>query len=177
MNQRESRNIRIKNDYYELMSISCNMLEICPVLGKPPFVTEYKITIRANSILGVVRNNPIYRKIHEVKLVLGESYPISAPFVQMISMPQPYHPNWFVNGTWCGGLWLPKESISSYVYRMAKTIQFSPSFTNPSSAANSEAAAWYLKNRFNKDLIPCDHNEIPTLGEIKPIYIVNISQQ
>ena len=90
-------------------------------------------------------------------------------------MPQPYHPNWFEGGSWCQitGDSRVSDTLAELVIRMAKTIQFVPAVTNPGSAANGEAAAWWRKNLGKTNYFPCDTTKIPEAFQLKSVITVH----
>jgi ubiquitin-protein ligase len=175
VDQRALRRRRLENEYNELMSISGSIIYIEP-LGNAPY-EKYRITFNLRTIISP---GPIYREKTICLLTIPSGYPEIAPkiAVEESSMPQPWHPNWYRGGTWCFGYWTKEESLVNYIYRCAKTIQFSAEFTDAKidAAANKEAVAFWNANKNKYDVIPSDTKKLPTIDMQKPtISILNCS--
>jgi ubiquitin-protein ligase len=81
-----------------------------------------------------------------LRIDLPARYPFERPVVK-VETPI-FHPNVFTSGVICQGeRWLPGEGIDLFVKRMIALVTFTPGAVNPASAANREAAAWYLQQR------------------------------
>ena len=165
--QRALRQRRLINEYEELMSISGNIIHIKP-LGNAPY-EKYRITFHLRTIISPA---PVYREKTVCLLTIPPGYPEIAPkiAVEECSMPQPWHPNWYRGGTWCFGYWTKEESLVNYIFRCAKTIQFSAEFTDakPDAAANKEAVAFWNANKDKYGVIPSDMKKLPTIDMEKP---------
>lgn len=71
-------------------------------------------------------------------------YPFERPVVKVET--RVFHPNVFANGVVClGERWLPSEGMDLFVRRVLRLLCYEPAHVNPRSAANAEAATWYLK--------------------------------
>ncbi|OJJ19955.1 hypothetical protein BKI52_15875 [marine bacterium AO1-C] len=158
-NPEQIRNLRLQNAYKEMVNLQAqgNIISWRILQGRVPLVEVYELTVRVRSIISTA---PRYRDQHVIKITMPGDYPTSPPIVQMISSPQPFHPNWYENGTWCFGRWDMAESLGSYVCRMIQTLQFDEDITNADDPANREAGAWY-KRYENSGLFPCDHQTLP----------------
>jgi ubiquitin-protein ligase len=157
----EVRAIRLSNDYKEMLRLRGSIIVWKAVRGTPPIVEEYEVTINVRTIFGIdLSRRPSYRSSSVVRLSLPNEYPAVAPHIGMITIPPPFHPNWFTNGSWCYGTWNPAESLGNFISRMIKTLQFDPLITNPDSPANREATTWYLENK-NSGFFPCDRQVLP----------------
>ncbi len=157
MTPQEIRNMRLKHDYSEMLSIRGESIEWKATKGVVPFVEEYEVTINIRSIIG---NGPQYRYKHSVKVVLPSNYPNRAPDISMISTPYVFHPNWYTNGKWCFGSWNIGEGLADHVLRMIRTLQYDLDITNEHSPANGEANSFYLDNR-DTGIFPCDKTTLP----------------
>lgn len=153
----ERRQIRLSNDYQEMINIRGSMIEWRPLSGIPPYVDEYELTLNIRSIIAP---GPQYREQHKVILKLPSDYPKSPPYVMMVDNSKVFHPNWFVDGRWCFGSWDISEGLGYHILRMIKTLQFDPQITNPSSPANRAANDWYQSNE-HRGWFPCDHQPLP----------------
>jgi ubiquitin-protein ligase len=153
----EQRRIRLKNDYAEMTNIRGRIVQWREVRGAPPYVEQYELTVKVRTI---VSPRPDYRDTHTITLTLPLAYPLSPPEAVMSTTPQPYHPNWYVNGKWCLGTWDISEGLGHFVVRMLRTLQFDDEITNPNSAANGEANRWYLASR-TRGLFPPDRQVLP----------------
>ena len=155
----EQRRIRIKNDYKKMLNIKGEIVDWQPLEGKQPFIEAYELTLNIRTIIGP---KPKYRNVHIVRVTLPPNYPDTNPLVVMQSSPQPFHPNWYKDQRYCPGLWDFTEGLGDHIIRMLRTLQFDPEITNPYSAANPEANAWYLANlNHNRNWFPCDTQTLP----------------
>ncbi len=163
--QRALRQIRLTNEYRELMRISGDIIRIEPLGGEP--YEKYRITFNLRTIIS---SAPDYRDRTVCILSIPAGYPELAPkiAVEESSMPQPWHPNWYRSGTWCFGYWAKDESLASYIYRCAKTIQFSTEFTDakPDAAANKDAVTFWNDNK--DKLLPSDTQLLPETDTAVP---------
>ncbi|WP_299273593.1 ubiquitin-conjugating enzyme E2 [uncultured Psychroserpens sp.] len=157
MSPQEIRNLRLKNDYREMVNIKGEVISWEVLKGTPPYVESYKVTL---NIKGVIGEGPRYRDTHVVHVTMPANYPKAAPDVRMKSTPFVYHPNWYKDGKWCFGTWLMSEGLGHHVTRMARTIQYDTEITNEKSPANRDANAWY-KSKKRKGLFPCDTKTLP----------------
>lgn len=150
----EIRIERLRSDSVEMGRLQRTFIRVTPY-GTPP--ESYQLTINVRSIIGP---GPDYRNEHTVRLQLGSGYPFSRPHLTILTFPPPFHPNWFLDGGWCGGEWQPEESLAQHVLRMIRTLQFDPAVTNPDSPANDKAATWYRRHE-HAGLFPCDRTPLP----------------
>ena len=148
--------IRLKNDYKLMESIKGNIIDWKLTKGSSSVPEEFKITFNIRS---VVSSGPEYREKHEAKLIIPDGYPHTAPEMIMLTKPFVFHPNWYRDGRWCPGNWIMTESLSDFVLRGARTLQFHGLITNPSSSANGDAKDFYLRN---KSLFPTDTKNLPS---------------
>jgi ubiquitin-protein ligase len=154
----ERRQIRIKNDFKEMQNIKGPIVDWKPLIGVPPYVEAYELTIKIRTIISP---QPSYRDLHVIRVTIPPNYPFAAPLTVMQTHPQPYHPNWFSSDKrWCYGTWDIAEGLGHHVLRMIRTLQFDPEITNPDSPANSVAKEWYLNNR-HRGWFPCDRQVLP----------------
>ncbi|MBR1442014.1 MAG: hypothetical protein IJ583_00590 [Firmicutes bacterium] len=170
MTERELRKIRLKNDYEEMKKIRSDVIKWRVLKGEEPYAEVYEVTLNIRTIIGIQDGKPVYRDKSVVKIELPETYPFEQPHAYMVTMPQPFHPNWYVSGKWCFGFWDISESLMSYVYRMAKTVQFQPEYTNPQSPANHDALPWWFANE-KSEYVPCDKQDIVFFNKEKKINI------
>ena len=165
--QRALRELRLINEYHELMSISGSVIHIEP-LGNAPY-EKYRITFNLRTVISPA---PAYRDKTVCMLTIPPGYPEVVPkiAVEESSKPQPWHPNWYRGGTWCFGYWTKEESLVNYIYRCAKTIQFSPEFTDakPDAAANKDAIAFWNANKNKSGVIPSDTKKLPMVDTQTP---------
>ena len=151
----EQRRLRLASDYTEMMNIRGNVIQWEGVEGSPPHVEKYKLIVHVKSIIGP---QPLYRDSHTITVTLPPTYPNTAPLTVMTTRPQPYHPNWFVEGRWCYGTWVISEGLGHHVLRMIRTLQFDEAISNVGSPANKEAAVWYQQHLRS---FPCDRTQLP----------------
>jgi ubiquitin-protein ligase len=85
------------------------------------------------------------QEISEVDIVLPENYPFPpGPFVTFTTPI--WNPNVYPSGKWCFGEWKVTENLELFVMRLMKVIALDPSIVNPHSAANVEAAGWFVRH-------------------------------
>ncbi len=163
----ERRNIRLKNDYAEMVNIKSDIVSWRVTAGTPPYVEGYELTVNIRTITG---SRPDYRNQHILQVTLSPNYPFSAPLTVMSSIPPPYHPNWYRDGRWCYGSWDIAEGLGHHIIRMIRTLQFDADITNPNSPANGEASHWYTSNR-GRGWFPCDRQVLP--DPTKARFVIN----
>ena len=170
MTIRDISAIRVKHDYKMMQNMKGSVIDFTVDNENDP--RNYVITFHIHSIIGEDdEGNPIYRDVHTVDLKLPPDYPQLPPRVKLRECPMPYHVNWYLDGCWDYGRWEITEPLWSYVRRLARTLQFAPEYTNISSPCNHQAAEFWKKNR-DKDLFPCDKQEIPVGDCNKPRLII-----
>lgn len=152
-----TRRLRLKSDYEEMKKIQ-NQSYVSWVVSKgvAPYVEEYLLTIKVRTYYAPGKT----MNTCKVQITLPTDYPYSAPSAKMISEPLVYHPHWFLSGSYCPGSWGVSESLLRFTEKMIETLQNNPDRINPSSPANKEAMAWYLKNKNNKSLFPSDTTKL-----------------
>ena len=65
------RNIRLENDYKEMLRLQSDIISWKPLRGNEPFIEEYEITVNVNTICGIDSNGcPVYRDINVLNLSL-----------------------------------------------------------------------------------------------------------
>jgi len=157
MTPQEIRNLRLKNDYSQMVNIRGNIISWKAIRGTPPYVEEYELTV---NVKGVIGEGPRYRESHNINVVIPSNYPNAAPDIHMTSAPFVYHPNWYSGGKWCFGTWFMSEGLGEHIVRMVRTIQYDLDITNENSPANGDANQWFLSNK-NRRLFPCDNKVLP----------------
>jgi ubiquitin-protein ligase len=164
---RALRQRRLTNEYNELMCMSGDVIHIEP-LGDAPY-EKYRITF---NIRTVISDKPNFRDKTVCLLTIPPGYPKDRPKIAVddSSKPPPWHPNWWTGGTWCEGYWTQEESLVSFIYRCAKTIQFSHEYTdsNIDSAANKSAILFWNANKNNVEIIPTDSKALPMVDMQTP---------
>ena len=157
----QSRNERLAADYRGMLAIQDRpYLSWIATKGELPYAEEYLLTVRVRTYVfsqkgractvGAIRQCTI-------RLTLWDSYPHMAPHVKMLSIPPVFHPDWFSKGAYCPPVpWREEDSLKDYVIRMIRTLQYDPSLIETASPANYKALDWYMKNRDNTALFPCD---------------------
>lgn len=171
IDQRALRQRRLTNEYNELMCMNGDVIQIDP-LGNEPY-EKYRVTF---NIRTVINSKPTFREKTVCTLTIPPGYPKDRPKIAVdeTSKPVPWHPNWWTGGTWCNGYWDKEESLVSFIYRCAKTIQFNPEYTDdsPDSAANKDAISFYAANKNNPNIIPSDIKTLPTIDMQTPSIIL-----
>ena len=73
----ETRKIRIKNDYQEMLNIKGDIVSWQAVDGKAPYIQAYKLVVNIRTIISP---KPEYRDSHIILVNLLPNYPEAAPF-------------------------------------------------------------------------------------------------
>lgn len=152
--------IRIASDYKEMCRIATSpIISWVATKGKAPYVEEYVLTIKVRTYSGP---DKVMNQC-KVRVTLPPDYPQRAPLTRMEGVLV-FHPNWFINGTYCCGSYPLSESLGNYVLRMIRSLQYDPQVTNPNprDAANPDAIKWYLNNKHNKKMFPSDKQSLPS---------------
>lgn len=145
---------RRRVDIIQLQALQGKMprtLTILGVTGDPARSIKLRISIPT-------ANNSAYprekQETSEVEIVLPENYPF--PPGPSVSFTTPiWNPNVYKSGKWCFGEWNVTENLSLFVIRLMKVIALDPIITNPESAANVEAANWFVQQyRLHPELFP-----------------------
>lgn len=138
---------------------------------------KYEVSFYLRTIIGEKRGKPVYREANNPTRVIIDlsNYPFGRIRSNCVTMPQPYHPNWFEGGSWCQitGDSRVSDTLAELVIRMAKTIQFVPAVTNPGSAANGSAASWWRANVGRSGYFPCDTTAIPEAFQLKSVITIH----
>lgn len=138
--------LRRRADVAKLEELQARMpktLEIIKINGDPAQSINLRIRIPT------IKNNSYPREkqeINEVQIDLLENYPF--PPGPSVNFRTPiWNPNVYKSGKWCFGDWRVTENLELFVIRLMKVIALDPTIINPRSAANSEAANWYVKHQ------------------------------
>lgn len=82
----------------------------------------------------------------DAQIQLSARYPFDEPALSISS--KVFNPNIYTSGRVClGARWTPTEFLDLLVQRLFKILSFDDATVNPSSAANGDAARWYIKAR------------------------------
>lgn len=171
----DGRSRRLKQDLLDMKALS----EKCPAIkfrtldnGDAP--EKYEVSFYLRTIIGEENDDPIYREAENPTIISLDlsGYPFGGIKAQCITMPQPYHPNWFESGRW-GGTYnhgVICDTLAMQVILIAKEIQFKL-LTGIHCWSNGKAAAW-CKLMNESAVFPCDDIVVPNYNEIcKPIII------
>lgn len=168
------RRMRLENDYKQMQNLRGRVIDWRPLVGEPPYVEEYLLTVNVRTIIGP---KPVFRDRHELRLVLPRDYPQHAPQTYMLTQPSAFHPNWYMTDSrWCYGTWNISEPLAHYVLRCVRSLQYDPEITNENSPANVSAGQWYMRHLYS-GLFPCDTQAMPSPEKEKLTFrIQNIKQ-
>jgi len=142
----EALAIRKRTDVAKLKELQTKMpgaLEILSVVGDPPRSVKLRIRIPT-----AMNNRYPQQKqdISEVEIQLPEGYPLPPAGVPFVNFMTPiWNPNVYPSGKWCFGEWTITENLELFVVRLMKVIALDPTIINPRSAANGDAAHWYVQ--------------------------------
>lgn len=153
------RKKRLMNEYESIQRMNGSILKSTVKDVNNP--CHYELIFHTKTCIGVdASGRPIYRDVSVVDLILPPDYPFSPPVAYMRDQP-PAHVNWYKDGQWCYGVWRIDEPLWSYVWRMHKTIEFVPEYTNVNSMANSANLSLWNEG-LSKGWFPCDNQNLPT---------------
>ena len=155
------RNERLSRDYREMLKLQDRpYLSWIATKGELPYIEEYLLTVRVRSYVFRAKAGKCdVGAINEctVRITLWDSYPQTAPYVKMLTLPPVFHPNWFSKGTYSPPRkWDPSDSLAEFVKRLIRTLQYDPELIETDAPANYKALDWYLKHREDDALFPSD---------------------
>ncbi|MDR2368549.1 MAG: hypothetical protein LBF58_10680 [Deltaproteobacteria bacterium] len=165
-NPRTLRNIRLENEYKELMAINGEIIQI-EAMDKPPH-ENYRVTFNIRTIVGP---EPIFSHQTVCLLKLPPNYPKGSPTICAESPPYPFHVNWRANGSLCQDKWNLEDTLVDLVLLCARTLQSDPAVTNVAIVMTQEAMGFWRKNKGKKGIIPSDTQVLPTLDCPEPITV------
>ena len=146
-----SRNTRLENEYNALRKVPINSLYRWAVTQgqTPPAVKSYTVTYTnpdpVHTSSGVRTRNRI-----TIRFDLPDDYPNSCPIATIVEGDIPYLTNVFSSGSFCfGNLYDPNAWLWEWFITVGRILAGDPSlqYTNPNSAANRDAATYFLNNR------------------------------
>lgn len=140
--------------------------------GEPIIITpcdladsSYKYNIVA-FIRSIADPTPRYVKSVQMTITFPESYPADSPSVCLYKT-QLFHPNFTVHGKWTDNSVRNDETLSDYLMRLIKTMQFKE--INAETVADRNAMAFYHKNK-DRGVFPTDkvnYNTKPRISIIR----------
>lgn len=125
----------------ELAKKMPRLLSIIDIDGNPARALSLRINIPTVKNSSYPQNK---QDFSEVVIELPERYPFP-PGPSVIFKTPVWNPNIYQSGKWCYGEWKVTENLELFVIRLMKVIALDPTIINPKSAANGEAARWYIK--------------------------------
>jgi len=126
--------------------------------GKPFIITQKDSSEDCDefSVLAFVRTitSPIPEYINSVSMLLSfpVAFPTEAPLVYL-NQSRIFHPNFTDEGQWIGSALENNESLSEYLKRLIRVLQYTE--INTKNIANRNAMAWYNKHK-GSDIFPTD---------------------
>lgn len=125
----------------ELEKRTSGRIRVTQVSGRPIEIIGLQLTVRT-------AGNPKFpaQTVKEVNanIQLAARYPFVEPSVALTT--RVFNPNVYESGRVCfGPKWLPTEYLDLLAQRLFKILAFDESIINVTSAANGEAARWYLR--------------------------------
>lgn len=140
----EALSIRRRTDLEKLRGIQAKapgLLEILRVTGDPP----QSVSIRFRIPTVKNRHFPQERQeISEVEILFSERHPLPPGPIARFKTPI-WNPNVYPSGQWCYKDWVVTEYLDLFVLRLMRVIALDPQIINPQSAANGDAARWYVQ--------------------------------
>lgn len=159
------RNERLRADFYDMLSIRNRpYLSWAATKGDLPCAEEYLLDIRLRSYaLSADHGRYTVGVTHgcTVKVTLWDSYPETAPYIKMLSLPPVFHPCWYSKGVYCPPRkWRADCSLKDYILEMLRTLRYDPELIESDAPANYKALDWYLKHKADTALFPSDTTEL-----------------
>jgi hypothetical protein len=132
----------------------------------PPVPDRFLFKFRLRSVMALRFGQPVYSApghVHVLEFIASPYYPdsISNDDIRFVTAPV-FHPNVFSSGKVCVGGFVPSESLGRFALRIGRMIKFEPAYINEHSAANSDAAAWYVRNLSS---FPVDSTVLPSVDK------------
>ncbi len=158
------QNYRLKHEYQAMCAFPINNLftwKIAP--GQtPPRIHSYLVTYHVYTMIKENGKSKKSLETIELLITLGDN-PSGIPTVRIIRGKIPFHPNIYLNGSFClGDLWLKEPFLWKLVINLGKVLAFDPAHTNPDSPANAEAAQdWKIKQSGIRKPYPCGDLNYP----------------
>lgn len=124
---------------------------------------KYNIVIFVRTIADPT---PQYIESVQLTILYSASYPNESPSVRLCKT-QLFHPNFTGNGMWISNAIQDGETISKYLMRLIRTLQFKE--IDIKNIADRNAMAWYNKHR-NGGIFPTDqinYNAKPRISIIR----------
>jgi ubiquitin-protein ligase len=139
-------NARRDEDVAKLKSLeqlTAGRIRITQVSGSPVSQIQLKLTVRTAG--DDTFPSSALREV-DATIQLGARYPFEEPAVSIST--KVFNPNVYTSGRVClGSKWLATEYLDLLAQRLFKILAFDESILNTSSAANGEAARWYIRAR------------------------------
>lgn len=159
------RNERLRADYYDMLSIQNRpYLSWTATKGDLPCAEEYLLDIRLRSYALTADHGRYTVGVTHgctVKVTLWDSYPETAPYIKMLSLPPVFHPCWYSKGVYCPPRkWRADCSLKDYILEMLRTLRYDPELIESDAPANYKALDWYLKHKADTALFPSDTTEL-----------------
>lgn len=83
------------------------------------------------------------------EIQLGARYPFEEPAVSITT--KVFNPNIYTSGRVClGSKWIATEYLDLLAQRLFKILSFDEGIINTSSAANGDAARWYIRSKTSR---------------------------
>ncbi len=137
------RDKRISNDIENLQNFlkNYNFIVLRKISGKP--VESIKLDLTQSLPV----NQKDWEEKFKITIKFPSRYPLAPPSFSI--HPVILHPNVFMNGEICMGIWKMTNQLHLEVERLLKILFFYEEYVNTSSPANSSALSFYKKNKQN----------------------------
>lgn len=162
--------IRRANDYKDMLGLrESKLIDWEVTKGEPPYVEEYLLTL---DIPTYSERDTLFSPV-KIRITLSEKYPMMSPIVQAAGTV-PFHPDWYQPsvshpfGLWSCGVYSPLEGLRPFCLRMIRSLLYDPTTLETYSPSNREATEWYIDNKDNIQLFPCDRQKLEEVKAIKP---------
>lgn len=160
MDRETIRNIRLQNDYSEMLKLKDTpVISWTAIKGTPPAVSEYLVTLRIKTYIAP----DVMTDICHLRITLPEDYPLHSPDFRIEDTPI-FHPAFFADGRYGSYQYSPATSLPQWVQRIFIELQYKE-ISCLNAPSNNMALHWYLENKDNDKMFPCDDTAFPRIHE------------
>lgn len=163
---RDLRNLRLRNEYQEIMRINGDIIKVEPLDSEPH--EKYRITFNIRTIIST---SPTYSERTVCSLTLPPNYPDAPPSIRP-ETPPPLNRTWH-DGYWCVGQWNKEESLISCIIRCARTLQCDPTVSGYDSNGTYYGKNIWEQANLNKELVLNNSRILAALEKLESITILN----
>lgn len=149
------RKIRLSNEYKEMLEIKDTPTSKWETDGSEQEVEdEYIVTLYTKTY----STPDILIDECQLKITFPENYPFESPIIQVVNTPL-FNPLFNQYGFLENISFDFNYSLVDCLEYIFYALQFQPGYIPEDAVSNSTSVEWYLSNKDNKALFPCDKKE------------------